>query len=327
MKYLVTGGCGFIGSHLVDLLENEKNSEIIVLDNLVSGKKSNINFKSKKIRFYNLDISKFSNNLVNKFKDVNIVFHLAGLADIVPSINKPEKYFDTNVKGTLNILKCCQIHNIKKIIYAASASCYGIPKKFPTNESSEIKLNFPYALTKKLGEDLVMHWTKVYKLNAISLRLFNVYGLRSRTSGAYGAAFGVFLAQKYNNEPLTIVGNGKQTRDFVHVSDVINAFYLASKSKISDKIFNVGYGKEISVNYIANKIGGKKVFIEKRPGEPERSCADISKIKKFLKWKPKIKIDKGIEQLLKNIHHWKNAPVWNKKKIKHATKNWFKYLK
>ena len=103
-----------------------------------------------------------------------------------------------------------------------------------------------------------MHWTKVYKLNAISLRLFNVYGLRSRTSGAYGAAFGVFLAQKYNNEPLTIVGNGKQTRDFVHVSDVINAFYLASKSKISDKIFNVGYGKEISVNYIANKIGGKK---------------------------------------------------------------------
>ena len=130
MKYLVTGGCGFIGSHLVDLLENEKNSEIIVLDNLVSGKKSNINFKSKKIRFYNLDISKFSNNLVNKFKDVNIVFHLAGLADIVPSINKPEKYFDTNVKGTLNILKCCQIHNIKKIIYAASASCYGIPKSF-----------------------------------------------------------------------------------------------------------------------------------------------------------------------------------------------------
>ena len=154
-----------------------------------------------------------------------------------------------------------------------------------------------------------------------------MYGLRSRTTGAYGAMFGVFLAQKINNKPLTIVGDGKQSRDFTYVTDVANAFYLASRSKIFHDIYNVGTGKPTSVNFVANKIAGEKIFIPKRPGEPDKSQADIKKISQNLKWKPKISLDKGINLLLKNIGDWKSAPVWTPAKISVKTKKWFQYLK
>ena len=265
---IVTGGCGFIGSHIVEeLLKNKKNN-IIVIDNLISGKKSNINLKNKKLKFVKKNISKNSKKFDKLFKKVDTVFHLAALADIVPSINNPGLYFSTNVTGTLNLLNACVKNKIKKVVYAASASSYGIPKKFPTSENSKISLMYPYALTKKLGEDLVLHWAEVYKLNVTSLRLFNVYGTRSRTSGAYGAVFGVFLAQKINDKPLTIVGVGKQTRDFVYVKDVAKAFIKASNLKKNKKIINIGSGKETSVNYIADLISKKRTFIPKRPGEP-----------------------------------------------------------
>ena len=178
-----------------------------------------------------------------------------------------------------------------------------------------------------MGEQLMVHWSKVYKIQTISLRLFNVYGLRSRTSGAYGAMFGVFLAQKVNNKPITIVGNGKQSRDFTYVTDVSKAFFVAAKSKIKHGIFNVGSGKPTSVNYVANKLGGKKVYIPKRPGEPDKLQASNKKIKKYLNWKPLISIDQGIEIMQKNIQDWNSAPVWTPKKIKVKTKLWFKYLK
>ena len=186
---------------------------------------------------------------------------------------------------------------------------------------------YPYALTKKLGEDLLLHWAEVYKLNVTSLRLFNVYGTRSRTSGAYGAVFGVFLAQKLNNKPLTIVGDGKQTRDFIYVKDVAKAFIKASRLKKNYQIINIGSGKETSVNYIANMISKKKNYIPKRPGEPDRSKADITKAKKILKWKPLVPVKEGVGVMLENINNWKKAPVWNKKSISNATKVWFKYLK
>jgi len=159
------------------------------------------------------------------------------------------------------------------------------------------------------------------------LRLFNVFGTRSRTSGAYGAVFGVFLAQKINNKPLTIVGNGKQTRDFVYVTDVAKAFYKAGKLKKNGDIINIGSGVETSVNEIAKVISKKKIFIPKRPGEPDRSKANIKKAKSILKWKPKIKVIDGIKIMLNNLDYWKNAPVWNKKTISVATKVWFKFLK
>ena len=177
-----------------------------------------------------------------------------------------------------------------------------------------------------MGEDLVIHWAKVFKLPAISLRLFNVYGTRSRTSGTYGAMFGVFLAQKLSGKPYTIVGSGKQTRDFTYVSDVVRAMLKASKSRLKNEIFNIGSGETVSVIKIVNLLGGKKIYIKKRPGEPDCTFADIKLINKKLKWKPKIKIEKGINLLLKDIDYWKKAPVWTPKKINNATKLWFKYL-
>ena len=324
-KVIVTGGAGFIGSHIVELLV-EKGFNVVVIDNFETGRADNLSKVKKKITIVKQDISKYQ-KIENYFKNCHYVFHLAALADIVPSIENPEKYYETNVTGTLNVLRASKKFGVKKVLYAASASCYGVVKKFPTDENNKIMTEYPYALTKNLGEQLMVHWSKVFKLSTISLRLFNVYGLRSRTTGAYGAMFGVFLAQKINNKPLTIVGDGKQSRDFTYVTDVANAFYLASRSKIFHDIYNVGTGKPTSVNFVANKIGGKKIFIPKRPGEPDKSQADIKKISQNLKWKPKISLDKGINLLLKNIGDWKSAPVWTPAKISVKTKKWFQYLK
>ena len=185
---------------------------------------------------------------------------------------------------------------------------------------------YPYALTKWQAEGLIMHWAKIYKFPAISIRFFNAYGPRSRTSGAYGAVFGVFLAQKLASKPLTIVGNGNQTRDFIHVYDLIDGIFKAALSNKKNIIYNIGGGKEIKINKIAKLIGGKRIYIPKRPGEPNRSVADISKIKKDLKWRPKIKIEEGVENLLKQINKWKGAPVWTPKSIKKQTKTWFQLL-
>lgn len=325
-KAIVTGGAGFIGSHISELLV-KKGYHVTVIDNFATGRLENlIKIPKKKIEIVKADVADFK-KIEKKFKNVKYVFHLAALADIVPSIEEPEKYFKSNVNGTLNVLRASKKYKVRKLVYAASASCYGIVKNFPTSEKEKISTEYPYALTKNLGEKLLVHWSKVYNLQTISLRLFNVYGLRSRTTGAYGAMFGVFLAQKINNKPLTIVGDGKQTRDFTYVTDVAEAFYMAAKSKIYHEIFNVGTGKPTSVNYIAKKLGGSTVRIPKRPGEPNKSEANIRKIGRFLRWKPKVKIDDGIKIMLANINDWSKAPVWTPKKINIKTKKWFQYLK
>jgi UDP-glucose 4-epimerase len=325
IKVIVTGGAGFIGSHLVELLVKKK-FKVIVIDNFITGRKENLKKIENKIKIVNANVNNFK--IIEKyFKDCAYVFHLSALADIVPSIEKPDLYFDYNVVGTLNVLRAAKKYNVKKFIYTASSSCYGLVKQFPTNENCKIDNQHPYALTKYLGEQLVMSWSKIYKLNAISLRLFNVYGVRSRTTGAYGAMFGVFLAQKINEKPLTIVGDGSQSRDFTYVTDVAKAFLKAATSNIKCDIFNVGTGTATSVNYVAKKIGGKITFIPKRPGEPDKTQSDIKKIKKFLKWKPQVSINQGIDIMIKNINDWKQAPVWTPNKIKNKTKVWFKFLK
>ena len=322
MKSIVTGGAGFIGSHLVeDLVKN--NHKVIVIDNFKIGTKNNLKSVRKKIKIINCDIRKFK-KISKYFKGVDNVYHLAALADIVPSIENPTEYYSTNVTGTLNVLKASIQNNVKRFIYSASSSCYGKPKKYPTKENSNISPEYPYALTKRLGEELVLHFAKVYKLNATSLRFFNVYGLRARTSGSYGAVFGVFLAQILAGKPLTIVGNGKQKRDFTYVSDIISAITKVSKRKsLSGDVMNVGSGKTVSVNQIAKLLRGKKINIPKRPGEPDITFADISKIKRKTGWRPKISIKYGIKIMLKNINDWKNAPIWTPQKINIATKNGF----
>ena len=325
VKSLVTGGAGFIGSNLVDQLVKKKH-KVVVLDNFSTGRRSNLSHHTKKnVKVVKVDIS--NNKRLNKyFNGVDYVFHLAGIADIVPSIENPNKYFKSNVVGTLNVVQASKNSKIKKFIYAASASCYGLPDKFPIKENAKIKPMYPYAFTKWQAEELIMHWTKIYNFPAISIRFFNAYGPRSRTSGAYGAVFGVFLAQKLANKPLTVVGNGNQTRDFIHVYDLVNGIIKAALSNKVGKIYNIGAGKEVKVNKLTKLIGGKKVYIPKRPGEPSRSLADISKIKKDLNWKPKIKIEEGVKNLLNTIHYWKNAPVWTPKSIKKETRTWFKLL-
>ncbi len=324
-RAIVTGGCGFIGSHLAEKLIR-LGYKVIIIDNLSTGRLENISSFRKKLKFYKLDIKKQS-NIEHLFKNIDIVFHCAALADIVPSIQKPKKYYESNVTGSLNVVSSCVKNNVKKIIYTASSSCYGINKNTPTNENEKINPEYPYALTKYLGEQIILHWSKVYKINCISLRLFNVYGPRSRTSGTYGAMFGTFLTQKLYNKPFTVVGDGKQSRDFTYVSDIVDSLIVAGRSKVKLEVMNVGSGETISVNHIIKLLKGKIVKIPKRPGEPDITFADIRKIRRKLKWKPKIKIEKGIKLLLSNIDYWKKAPVWTPKKIEIATKDWFKYLK
>jgi len=299
IKSIVTGGAGFIGSNLVDKLVN-RGHRVIVIDNFISGKKSNLSHHSKKdVKIVKLDISN-NKNLDKYFKGVKNVFHLAGLAEIIPSLEDPTKYFINNTLGTLNILEASKKIKINKFIYAASSSCYGATKKIPTKESDNIDTRNPYSLTKFLGEKLVIKYANLYNMPNISCRLFNVYGPRLNTKGKYGAVFSIFLKQKKINKPLTIVGNGSQTRDFIHVDDITEAFLKIIKNNLTNKIYNLGSGKETSINEIVKLIGGKKIFIPKIPGETKHSCADISMIYKDTKWKPKISISEGIKRLFKN---------------------------
>lgn len=327
-KVLVTGGAGFIGSHLVDRLLKDGHF-VIVIDNFSNGRKENLSRhkNNKNLKIVEADAADFE-KIKNYFRGIDWVFHIAALADIVPSINEPLKYYRSNVDGTVSVLEASRLNNVKKFVYAASSSCYGIPDKYPTPENAEIKPQYPYALTKYLGEQCVLHWGKIYKLPVISLRLFNVYGPRSRTTGTYGAVFGVFLAQKLAGKPLTVVGDGTQTRDFTFVSDVAEAFVLAAKSNLNREVLNIGSGKPESVNKLVKLLNeAKVVHIPKRPGEPDCTQADITRAKKLLGWEPKVSFEAGVKILLDNIGYWKNAPVWNEESIAEATKGWFKYLK
>jgi UDP-glucose 4-epimerase len=326
LKAIITGGAGFIGSHLADFLI-DLNFEVLVLDNLSVGRVENINhlLHLSKFKFHEVDISDFD-SIEQFFSDTDWVFHLAALADIVPSIENPKAYYKSNASGTFSVLEACRKNNIKKIIYSASSSCYGIPDEYPTKEIADIRPQYPYALTKNIGEQIIMHWCNLYNLPSISLRFFNVYGPRARTSGTYGAVFGVFLAQKIANKPFTVVGDGNQTRDFTFVSDIVEALFAAAKSKVSGEIINIGSNNTYSINYLVDLLGGEVVYIPKRPGEPDCTWADISKAKKLLKWEPKVTLEQGVKVLLDDMRYWDDAPVWDSKSIEKATEKWFKYL-
>jgi UDP-glucose 4-epimerase len=325
MRTLVTGGAGFIGSHLVDLLLKEGHS-VTVVDNFSTGRPENLAHLSAepRLRIHRADIA--ADPLDALFDGVEWVFHLAALADIVPSIQRPLEYHRANVDGTVAVVEAARKAGVKRFIYTASSSCYGIPDLYPTPESAHLRPQYPYALTKTLGEQIALHWGQVYKLPVVSLRLFNVYGPRSRTGGTYGAVFGVFLAQKLSGKPFTVVGDGTQTRDFTFVTDVARAFLCAAESAVQQEIFNVGSGGTYSVNRLVELLGGPVTHIPKRPGEPDCTFADTAKIRGRLGWTPQISFEQGVGRLLASIDDWKQAPVWTPESISEATKEWFQYL-
>jgi len=323
---LVTGGAGFIGSHLVDRLLAEGH-RVTVIDNYSTGRPENLMHLRGRagLTVHQLDIT--DRDAINPlFLGVDRVFHLAALADIVPSIQNATEYHHANVNGTFAVLEAARHAGVKRFVYAASSSCYGIPDVYPTPETAEMRPMYPYALTKMTGESYVMHWGQCYGLPVVSLRLFNVYGTRSRTSGTYGAVFGVFLAQKLAGKPYTVVGDGTQTRDFTYVTDVADAFFAASDSDLKQVVMNVGSGGHYSVNRLVELLGGPKTHIPKRPGEPDCTFADTTRINSLLGWSSKVSLEDGVGRILDNIDYWREAPVWSPDSIAEATRDWFKYL-
>lgn len=323
---VVTGGAGFIGSHLVERLLADGH-RVRVVDNLATGSMENLAgcLGNPGLEVVRMDVADFS-ALRPRLEGVDWVFHLAGLADLVPSIQKPLDYHAANVAGTASLVEAARLAGVKRVVYAASSSCYGLPEIVPTPETARVTPLNPYAFTKRLAEEYLLHWHKVYGLPVVSLRLFNVYGPRSRTTGAYGAVFGVFLAQKLAGKPFTVVGDGTQTRDFIFVTDVADAFVKAAESDASGEIFNVGSGTAQSVNTLVELIGGEVVRLPRRPGETDRSLADITKIRSRLGWEPRVPFAQGVRILMDNIAMWKDAPVWDVGKVAEATQDWFRYL-
>lgn len=326
MKCLVTGAAGFIGSHLCDLLLSEGH-EVVGLDDLSTGREANLRIAAASSRF-SLVRRSITEVQVSDLgtSEIDWIFHLAGRADLVPSIQKPGDYFQTNVEGTFRMLELARALQARRFLYAASSTCYGITDVVPTPESTPCAPRHPYGLTKYLGEQLVMHWSLVYQIPAASLRLFNVYGPRSRTTGAYGAVFGVFLKQKLARQPFTVVGDGRQTRDFTFVTDVASAFLKTAESTVSGEIMNVGSGGTYSVNRLVELLGGPVVYVPKRPGEPDCTFADTAKIREFTGWKPTVGLESGVKKMLAVIDDWRDAPLWSEATIAEATRDWFKHL-
>lgn len=322
---IVTGGAGFIGSHMVDLLL-ERGYRVHVIDNLVGGREENLAHHkgNSEVAFEPRDIRSYQPG-DPFFKDARIVIHFAGIGDIVPSIEQPLEYMSANVQGTVHMLECARAAGAQKFVYAASSSCYGLAA-VPTREDHPIAPQYPYALSKYQGEQAAFHWHQVYKLPVNAIRIFNAYGTRSRTSGAYGAVFGVFLKQKLAGKPYTVVGDGNQTRDFLYVTDVARAFLAAAETPLTGKIWNLGAGKPQSVNRLVELLGGEKIHIPKRPGEPDCTWADITRLQADLGWQPQVSFEQGVAMILENIDYWRNAPLWEPDSIAKATKTWFEYM-
>lgn len=294
---VVTGGCGFIGSHMVDLLVREGH-EVRIIDDLSAGSLDNIqqHHKNHKVKFHKQDITEIEAN-TSIMKDADYCFHFAGIPSIRPSLEAPTPYMMTNVVGTVKMLEAARYAKIKKFVYAASSACYGEADIHPTPETAEIKLQHPYGLSKHQGEECVIHWGDVFGLPVISLRMFDVYGTRAKS-----VVLNIFLRLMAEGKPITICGDGNQTRDFVEVTDVCRAYLVAAESDVKGEIFNVGVGKGETINRLVDLLGGARTYIPPRGNEPYNHCADISKIRKILGWEPSITFEDGIANVTKNYN-------------------------
>lgn len=322
---LITGGAGFIGSHTVDAALAD-GASVRVLDNFSGGHERNLahHGNNRDLAVERLDIREVEPEHAI-FRGVTHVVHFAGIGDIVPSIERPIDYMATNVQGTVRVLEGARAAGVQKFVYAASSSCYGLADT-PTREDHPIRPQYPYALSKYQGEQAAFHWHQVYGLPVNSIRIFNAYGTRVRTTGAYGAVFGVFFRQKLAGEPFTVVGDGTQTRDFLYASDVARAFLLAAHNEITGETWNLGAGNPQSVNRLVELIGGPVTYVPRRPGEPDATHADITKITRDLGWRQTVPFEEGVARMMAEIEVWKDAPLWTPDRIADATKTWFKYM-
>ena len=303
MKYIVTGGAGFIGSNLVDKLIDEGH-EVIIFDDLSTGENKNLNPKA---RFINVDISKsyfmpVLNEYKKWFEGVDTVFHLAALARVQESRENPIKYHNTNVNGMLNVLNLCVECGVKRFVFSSSSSVYGDSEYLPTLEESSLDPMSPYALHKFIGEQYCTLYSKLYDLETVSLRYFNVYGERQPTKGAYCLVMGIFARQRLEGKHMTIRGDGEQRRDFTYVGDVVEAnVQMASyEEKLRGAILNVGSGTNYSVNQIADMIGGDRINVESVI-EPRETLADIRQIEECFDWQPTMKLENWIPKWKKEI--------------------------
>lgn len=322
-KCIVTGGLGFIGSHLVEKLLAQ-GDHVVVIDDISTGRLSNISAikKHPNLVIHNCALEDIEDSGLMYFNDAEYIFHLAARAAIIPSIEFPVSYYKANVTGTLQVLEAARhSKKLRKFIYTASSSCYGLNGKGPN-----LNPQYPYALTKLMGEQLVLHWKHVYKIPAISLRLFNVYGPRAISKSSYGAMFGTFLTQKLAEVPLTVVGDGKQCRDFVYVSDVVDALLASRFASPSIDHADIGTGVAPTILEIAQAISDKIVHIPKRPGEPDKTLSDAVTAWSYLNWEAKIQWQEGVKLMLDHIEEWKSAQIWNPDSIEKATASWFQFL-
>lgn len=296
-KVIVTGGAGFIGSHIVDALIND-GQEVHVIDNFSAGQKQNLNPHAI---LHVLDI-RDKEKLIPIFQGAMYVFHEAAFPQVEYSLQHPAETHDINATGALNILEASRIQKVKRVIFASSSAVYGDQENLPTKESSEIQPISPYGAQKYMGEMYCRLYSKVFDVETVCLRYFNVYGPRQSSSGAYASVISKFIELKKGNKPITITGDGEQTRDFVNVKDVVHANLLAMKSTKVGKgeAVNIGSGEKYSVNHIASIIGGVMEYIPSRI-EPKSTQADISKAKELLNWTPTLKLETGLKELLGKI--------------------------
>jgi UDP-glucose 4-epimerase len=293
-KIVITGGAGFIGSHIQDALV-EKGYAVHIIDNFSTGKKENINPAAL---LHEIDIRDFQ-KIAPIFNGARFVFHLAAFPRVEPSIQDPITSHDINLNGTINILQAAKDAKVAKVIYSASSACYGNPDTFPTHEDAPARPMSPYALQKYVGELYCSLFSFLYGVQTVSLRYFNVYGMRQSEEGAYALVIARFLKEKREGRPLPIVPDGNQSRDFVHIADVVRANLLAMESdKVGGgEVINIGSGKDYSVNHIASLIGGPTVFIDPRV-EPKKTLADISRARELLGWEPEVSFEEGITELI-----------------------------
>lgn len=294
---LISGSCGFIGSHMCQLLL-EQGHEVRGIDNLSTGKRSNLP-DGASLAVADINTIAIDDKI---FDGIDYLFHFAGIPSIRPSLVDPTPYMQTNVQGTVRMLEAARLAKVKKFVYAASSAAYGEADVHPTPENAEVKLQHPYGLSKHLGEVATLHWGEVFDLPVISLRMFDVCGKHADST-----VMKIFLDLRATGKPITIFGDGNQNRDFVDVKDVCRAYLMAAESGVNGEIFNVGTGSPQTINHLVDLLGCERVYLPTRGNEPYTHQADITKIEKMLGWKPEIKFEATINDILQNIDDSKAA--------------------